>query len=128
MLAPIFGQFEIIPLLLLFHPQYKTIKFLCQYLFIHHDENLLKEEKEENDRKVSSLEPFLESCLQVRKLTKKIEDADYIIVCVGEETYTEKPGDIRDLALSQGQIEYTRQLKENSRLSANVIVVYFGGR
>ena len=57
--------FEIIPLLLLFYPQYKTIKFLCQYIFIHRDENLLNEEKEENDRTVASLEPFLESCLQV---------------------------------------------------------------
>ena len=61
--------FEIIPLLLLFYPQYKTIKFLLQYLFIHRDENLLNKEKEEHDRTVAPLEPFLESCLQVRQTT-----------------------------------------------------------
>ena len=57
--------FEIIPLVLLFYPQYKTIKFLARYL-IHGDENQLNKDKEENDRAVASLEPFLESCLQVR--------------------------------------------------------------
>ena len=57
--------FEIIPLVLLFYPQYKTIKFLVQYL-IHRDETVLNREKEENDRNVAPLEPFLESALQVR--------------------------------------------------------------
>ena len=56
---------EILPLFLLFYPQYKSIKFLAQYIFTHHDENLLIEEKKENDCKVSSLEPYLESSLQV---------------------------------------------------------------
>ena len=61
--------FEIIPLFLLFYPQYKTIKFLAQYLFDHRDENRLNEENEANNRTVAPLEPFLESCLQVRQLT-----------------------------------------------------------
>ena len=59
--------FEIIPILILFYPQYKTLKFLLQYIFIYRDENLLNEEKEENNRTVASLEPYLESCLQVRQ-------------------------------------------------------------
>ena len=59
--------FEIVPLVLLFYPQYKTIKFLAQYL-IHRNEDILYEEKKENDRVVAPLEPFLESCLQVRTL------------------------------------------------------------
>ena len=58
--------FEVIPLIFLFYPQYKTLKFLAQYLFIHDDENLLTQDKEENDRTVAPLEPFLESCLQVK--------------------------------------------------------------
>ena len=57
--------FESLPLILLFYPQYKTIKFLSQYLFIHRDEQLLNKEKEENDKTVAPLEPFLESCFQV---------------------------------------------------------------
>lgn len=32
-------------------------------------------------------------------------NADFVFVCVGEETYTEKPGDINDLSLAQGQID-----------------------
>ena len=57
--------FEIIPLILFAYPQYRTIKFLVKYLFIHQDEQILNQEKEENDRTVAPLEPFLESCLQV---------------------------------------------------------------
>ena len=58
--------FEIIPLVCLVYPQYKTLKVLSQYIFVHRDENVLNQEKEENDRTVAPLEPFLESCLQVR--------------------------------------------------------------
>ena len=59
------NMFEIVPLVLLFYPQYKTMKFLAQYL-IHRDETVLNREKEENDRTVAQLEPFLESAFQVR--------------------------------------------------------------
>lgn len=30
---------------------------------------------------------------------------DYIVVCLGEGTYAEKPGDIDDLALATGQVQ-----------------------
>ena len=59
------NRFEIIPLLLLCYPQYKTLKFLLIYIFCHRDEAVLNRDKEENDRDVAPLEPFLESCLQV---------------------------------------------------------------
>ena len=58
--------FEVIPLMLLCYPQYKVIKFLTRFLFIHRDENILNKDKEEHDRTIAPLEPFLESCLQVR--------------------------------------------------------------
>ena len=58
--------FEVIPLILLFYPQYKTIKFLTRFLFIHRDETLLNQQNEEHGSAVAPLEPFLESCLQVR--------------------------------------------------------------
>lgn len=51
--------------------------------------------------------------------------ADYIVVCVGEENYTEKPGDIRSLELPQGQLELVKALSETN---ARIILVYFGGR
>ena len=63
---------EVLPLLCLVYPQYKTMKFLAQYLFIHRNEEILKKEKEENNRDVASLEPFLESCLQVNSSSKTI--------------------------------------------------------
>ena len=79
-------------------------------------------------------------------------EADYIIVCIGEENYSgkllivlmqklmlllayflfltnvfeEKPGDIRDLFLAQGQRDFVHNLKEST--NAKIIVVYFGGR
>ena len=58
--------FEIIPLLLLVYPQYKILKFLSQYIFNHRDEQILRQEIEESNRTVAPLEPFLESCFQVR--------------------------------------------------------------
>ena len=59
------NKFEIILILLLCYPQYKTFKFLWMYIFCHRDEAVLNRDKEENDRDVAPLEPFLESCLQV---------------------------------------------------------------
>ena len=70
---------EVVPLIFLFYPQYKTLKFLAQYLFIHSDEKILTQDKEENDRTVAPLEPFLESCLQVKpKLIFKIASCYHI--------------------------------------------------
>lgn len=59
--------FEVIPLVFLVYPQYKTLKFLSRYLFVHRNENVLHQETVENNRTVAPLEPFLESALQVRK-------------------------------------------------------------
>lgn len=52
-------------------------------------------------------------------------DADYVIICVGEENYAEKPGDIRSLDLPQGQVELVKTLSETN---AKTVLVYFGGR
>jgi beta-glucosidase len=52
--------------------------------------------------------------------------ADYVVVCVGEENYTEKPGDIRSLELPQGQLELVKALSETT--NSKIILVYFGGR
>ena len=57
--------------------------------------------------------------------TASEQDVDYIIVCVGEENYTEKPGDINDLALPEGQRLLVQQLAGGK---AKIILVYFGGR
>jgi beta-glucosidase len=51
---------------------------------------------------------------------------DIVVVCVGEEAYTEKPGDIRSLRLAEGQYQLVKSLKANT--DAKVVLVYFGGR
>lgn len=51
---------------------------------------------------------------------------DVVVICVGEEAYAEKPGDIRSLELSIGQYELVSFVKENT--NAKVVLVFFGGR
>ncbi|KAL7691577.1 putative glycoside hydrolase, family 3, glycoside hydrolase family 3 domain, immunoglobulin [Plasmopara halstedii] len=50
---------------------------------------------------------------------------EYTVVAIGELTYTEKPGDIDDLTLPAGQIQYVEAL---ARTGTKVIVVLFEGR
>ncbi|KAG7394066.1 hypothetical protein PHYBOEH_005872 [Phytophthora boehmeriae] len=53
------------------------------------------------------------------------KSAEYTIAVIGEGPYAEKPGDIEDLALPSGQIEYVKQLASTG---TKVIVVLFEGR
>ena len=59
--------FEIVMIVFAFYTQYKTLKFLVRYLFIHRDENVLRQDKDANDKIVANREPFLESCFQVSR-------------------------------------------------------------
>lgn len=52
---------------------------------------------------------------------------DVIVVCVGEENYTEKPGDIRGLRLPDGQYQLVARLREAAP-DATILLTYFGGR
>lgn len=61
----------------------------------------------------------------IERAAEQASHADYVVVCVGEEAYTEKPGDIRSLALPSGQYELVRALKGKAK---KVVLVYFGGR
>ncbi|GMF40104.1 unnamed protein product [Phytophthora lilii] len=51
--------------------------------------------------------------------------AEYTVVAIGEASYSEKAGDIDDLALPAGQIEYVKELASTG---TKVIVVLFEGR
>ncbi|KAG2508581.1 hypothetical protein BBO99_00007092 [Phytophthora kernoviae] len=53
------------------------------------------------------------------------KNAEYTVAVIGEGPYAEKPGDIEDLALPSGQIEYVKQLASTG---TKVIVVLFEGR
>ncbi len=52
-------------------------------------------------------------------------DADVIVLCLGEKTYTETPGNIDDLSLDRAQIEYARELY---KLGKPVVLVMVEGR
>ncbi|KAJ8524785.1 hypothetical protein ON010_g16331 [Phytophthora cinnamomi] len=51
--------------------------------------------------------------------------ADYTIAVIGEHPYAEKTGDLNDLALPAGQIEYVKELASTG---TKVVVVLFEGR
>ncbi|KAG6609894.1 Lysosomal beta glucosidase [Phytophthora cinnamomi] len=51
--------------------------------------------------------------------------ADYTIAVIGEHPYAEKTGDLDDLALPAGQIEYVKELASTG---TKVVVVLFEGR
>ena len=53
-------------------------------------------------------------------------DSDIVVICIGEESYTEKPGDIRSMDLPVGQYELVSFIKSNTE--AKIVLVYFGGR
>jgi beta-glucosidase len=55
-------------------------------------------------------------------IMNKAATADMIVVCLGEGTYAEKPGDIDDLALPAGQIDYVTQLATAGKPTVLVMV------
>ena len=66
-----------------------------------------------------------ESVASIEHTISLAKKADYVIVCIGEENYAEKPGDIDSLDLPQGQYELIQEL---GATSAKLIVIFFGGR
>ncbi|WP_174760410.1 MULTISPECIES: glycoside hydrolase family 3 N-terminal domain-containing protein [Antarcticibacterium] len=53
------------------------------------------------------------------------DGVDYILLCVGENTYTEKPGDLNDLYLSDNQTELAKKLAATGK---PVILILNEGR
>ena len=62
----------------------------------------------------------------VDRAVQAAADANLVVICVGEEAYTEKPGDTRSLRLPDGQYELVRSIKSHTK--AKIVLVYFGGR
>ncbi|OWY98919.1 Glycoside hydrolase, partial [Phytophthora megakarya] len=59
------------------------------------------------------------------KAVKLASQHEYTIAVIGEKQYTEKPGDIDDLALPEGQVKYVEAL---AATGTKVILVLFEGR
>eukprot|EP00604_Paraphysomonas_vestita_P001495 CAMPEP_0174822222 /NCGR_PEP_ID=MMETSP1107-20130205/14408_1 /TAXON_ID=36770 /ORGANISM="Paraphysomonas vestita, Strain GFlagA" /LENGTH=839 /DNA_ID=CAMNT_0016040611 /DNA_START=23 /DNA_END=2542 /DNA_ORIENTATION=- len=52
--------------------------------------------------------------------------AQLTVICVGEDTYTEKPGDIDDINLPNGQVEYVQTLASST--TTPIVLVIISGR
>lgn len=55
----------------------------------------------------------------------KAKQADVIVLCLGENSYTEKPGDLTDLNLSDNQLQYALAL---AKLNKPIVLVLNEGR
>jgi beta-glucosidase len=66
-----------------------------------------------------------EETTNISEAVKAAKNVDVIIACVGENTYTEKPGDLNDLSLSQNQQELVKEL---SKTGKPIILVLNEGR
>ena len=58
------SKFEIVFVILMCYPQTKTIKFLWEYI-CDKNETRLNQKKDDFDKHIGNLEPFLESAFQV---------------------------------------------------------------
>lgn len=51
---------------------------------------------------------FQDSVVDLRAVTEAASGVDVILLCLGENSYTEKPGDLNDLRLSEPQLQLAR--------------------
>ena len=63
--------------------------------------------------------------VNINEVVKKAKKADYIVLCLGENTYTEKPGDTHDLTLSDLQMKLANELASTGK---PIILVLNEGR
>ncbi len=68
---------------------------------------------------------FLDSIINIDAAVQAAANADYVLLCIGENSYTETPGNLEDLSLSDNQIALANAL---TRTGKPVIVVLSEGR
>lgn len=68
---------------------------------------------------------FEENAPEIEKAVAAASDVDYIVLCVGENTYCETPGNLDELALSDNQINLAKALQKTGK---PVILVLNEGR
>ena len=66
-----------------------------------------------------------EEMTDIAAAVKAAKNVDVIVACVGENTYTEKPGDLNDLSISQNQQDLVKALAKTGK---PVILVLNSGR
>lgn len=78
----------------------------------------LENQQEEKEGIVDTIEDWVgfggddSDRLSIERAMDRAKSMDVIIVCIGEENYTEKPGDIRSLRLPKGQYELVAGLRQ----------------
>jgi beta-glucosidase len=68
---------------------------------------------------------FEDSVVNLHAVTQAAANVDYVVLCVGENSYTEKPGDLNDLNLSDNQLALANALLQTGK---KVILVLNEGR
>lgn len=68
---------------------------------------------------------FVDEAFDIPAAVRAARNVDYIILAVGENSYTEKPGDLHDLSLSRNQINLAKALAETGK---PIILVLNQGR
>ena len=63
--------------------------------------------------------------IDIEKAVESSQNSDVIILCLGEDTYTETPGNLGSLLLSEPQIKLAEALIASNK---TIVVVYIGGR
>ncbi len=66
-----------------------------------------------------------EENIDIAKAVEKAKDVEYIVLCLGENTYTEKPGDLDDLYISDNQEKLAQELLKTGK---PVILILNEGR
>ena len=67
----------------------------------------------------------IDKAVNIADVVAAADDHDAVVICLGESTYTEKPGDIEDLTLSQAQIDLVNALRESN---TPIVFVFAQGR
>lgn len=56
-----------------------------------------------------------DSIIDLKAVTEAAKNVDYILLCIGENSYTETPGNTYDLSLSENQVKLAEALKETDK-------------
>lgn len=66
-----------------------------------------------------------EKDIDIQAAVKAAASVEFIVLCLGENSYTEKPGDLHDLRLSENQLDLTKALAKTGK---PIILVLNEGR
>ena len=67
----------------------------------------------------------IESVIDIEAAVEAAKDVDVIVACLGEDTYTEMPGDIHDIEIAQEQIQLIKALAQTGK---PIVLVLAQGR